>query len=402
MGSSDELAKRMATLGESLRQVGNYSGAIACFTQAIEAKDNYWWAYARRASARGPLGDYCGALEDFNRAKDYYDQHNKAWFLAQKGELFRLWARAALVEAILFKAKECNELRREISSSDLSWDALIQRAIDLFTEAAHESAKASDGSAKCNPWILAHRGAAYTMRYWIRTDTYRLNPKPIAEGRDDGDFENAKKDFSAATQANPSYGWVFAFLAVLSAVRCFAGESRADTVTNDVDQAMFYIGKAQMCGLDRHPSMLRAMMELSIYMGGKMSNPEDAKRAYHNGVQFAWQTLQVDTEETFARYFAADGLKQLERLGEIKAPMVDAAIMRARSAVDGMTARVLAMSGGLDCLSGDLETARKKLTQIREFGDLEALTLVSRDPAWRQLREEAAGGPRRQQEVPRS
>jgi hypothetical protein len=387
MEHSNDVAKRMATLGESLRQSGNYSGAIGCFTQAIAAKEDYWWAYAHRAVARGPLGDYSGALEDFEKAKGHYGKLNKAWLLAQKGELFRLWARAALVNGVLGQSRQCPKLQRELNTSTVGWETLIRKAIELFTEAEQESSGASGDGTNRNPWILAHRGAAYTMRYWIQTDMCRLTPGPSVSGSA-RDFESAKRDFNDAIQFNPSYGWAYAFSAILSAARCFAGDYPAEAITHDMNDALFNIGKAQMNGLDRQPSMLRAMMELSIYMGGKMRKPEDAKAAYNNGVQFAWQALQIEIEETFARYFAADGLKQLQKLSAVSQPVADAAVKRAHAALDGMTARLLAMRGGLDCLEGNQEAALEKLRQIREIGDLEALTMVSRDPAWAQLRKE--------------
>lgn len=396
-----ESARKIAMLGEKLRQEGNYSGAIECFTRAIHAQPNYWWAYAHRGAARGALGDYEGACDDFQNKDvvNHYMKCNPGWFLAQKGELYRLWAMAATSRRDESEAQKSEYLRGEISTSTSLWDSLSARAIDLFTEALGDSEPR-------NPWILAHRGATYTMRYWIGTDMFRVLSEPerapLAKGmpHKDEEYELADRDLREAIKLNPTYGWVYLFLAILRGTRGYchrpAPERIVEGMLHDLNESMLNIGKAQMSGLNRELSMLRAMMELAIYTGGELAlaSPDDsqtrsaATRVFRDGVQLAWRTLQIESDETPARYFVANGLKQLANLSGVDDPMVGAAIKRARAALDGMTARSLAMSGGLDCLVGDFPSARKKLAEIRRLRDLQAITMVSRDPAWAPLRGE--------------
>ncbi|WP_437616877.1 hypothetical protein WMF20_23530 [Sorangium sp. So ce834] len=438
-------ARRTALLGETLRQEGNYSGAIACFTEAINAKHNYWWAYAHRASARAALGDFKGATEDFYNkgVEDHYKTNNWAWFLAQKGELYRLWAMAAtsssdaqaaednahLRSELKHRANSNVQLEPELKRRSIWWNVLCELALALFTEAL------GSGGPR-NPWVLAHRGATYTTHYWIRTDIVRTLPKIERdelderlslrlEGEDikNKEYHRADKDFSEALLLNPNYGWVYLFRAILRATRAHDEMPGPDERSKGPDgyrsESMCDIGMAQMSGLNRELTMVRAMMEMSIYTGGELrvasektgTNEktselrERARQILNEGVRFAWQTLQIESDETFARYFVANGLRQIELLDSAGArvrkpgdpaihdPTVKAAVQRARVAVNGMDARLLAMSGGLDCLAGDLTEARKKLAKILELNDLQAITIVSRDPAWEPLRAELRAKP---------
>lgn len=397
-------ARSLAVLGESLRQNGNYSGAIEQFDKAIQANSKYWWAYAHRAAARAGLGDYQGALQDFERegVEAYYEKHNRRWFLAQKGELYRLWTMATVTSTREENdARSFCHRRNEMAHYEHSWELLSERAIELFREALAES------EVK-NPWILAHRGATYTMRYWIVADNSRLLLKGKCDqcdssimrrvGRFSNEYERALEDFNEALKLNPNYGWVYLFLAILQATRPYyaqilPGMLTPGTVQDDMDESMVNIGKAQMSGLNRDLSMSRAMMEMAIYMGGELAqscsreSKEAALRVFQDGVQIAWRVLQVENDETFARYFVANGLNQIARLRGVEDPTARAALSRARAALNGMNARVLAMRGGLDCLEGKLRKAEKKLKKIRELGDIQALTIVSRDPAWARMRQ---------------
>jgi hypothetical protein len=70
--------------------------------------------------------------------------------------------------------------------------------------------------------------------------------------------------------------------------------------------------------------------------------------------------------------------------------MARVALTRARAALEGMHARYLAMSGGLDCMEENWSAARQKLRHIQQMRDLQAITLVNRDPAWARLPPEDA------------
>lgn len=419
-------ARKMAALGETLRQQGNYSGAIECFNEAIVMDREYWWAYAHRAAARGALGDHCGALDDFREPHvyAYYMKHNPAWFFAQKGELFRLWAMAATSASGWEIAEMCASLKEELPEKPGDgeckcfrprgrgqnkrqwWDSLCMHAICMFSRAIDIDHN--------NYWALAHRGAARTMRYWIRLDAKRAGADSMLDANTlnmldsaapdaavmNLDYYLADEDFKRAIAINPGYSWVYLFVAILRATRPYYERLAGRKLVPEdglkcLDESMLNIGKAQICGLNREVPMVRTMMELAIYMGGDLirhcdssKTKNEAEEVFHSGVQLAWQLLQIECDETFARYFVANGLKHLATLGceHVDDAMVNAAIARARAALAGMSARCLALSGGLDCLEGDRDSAEKKLEELRKIGDLQALTFVSRDPAWEPVR----------------
>lgn len=319
-------AANAARQGESLRLSGNYSQASACFDQAIKLKPDYWWAYAHRGAARGALGDFVGGHEDFTRAQELRGSPYP-WLLAQQGEVFRQQARALM-------ATDAGE-------------GLIcaGKAIVAFT-AAYETMTR-------DPWVLAHRAATHTLRYWVNLH------KDSEEA--ERDFAQGDADFAEACRLNPSYGWAFAFRAFLVGLR------------GDLDLSERLIGQAQMKGLDRPLTILRVMMQLAIY--------RNDPRGFESAVGFAWQTLQLDSEDSFARYYVADGLKA------IGSPSADAAIRRARLALNDTQALLLAMMGGLDCMEGKMVHAKGKLADLIAHRNIEALAMIERDPAWAPVRE---------------
>ncbi|MGK3983955.1 hypothetical protein WME99_13010 [Sorangium sp. So ce136] len=384
-----------ALRGESLRLSGNYSEAIKFFSKAIQARQDHWWAYAHRAAARAALGNFAGAYSDFKVARPYYlANRHYPWLLGQKGELFRLWARATLMRA--GDAQE--ELEDPYDDEDLEGAPLDPCSVDYMTAAARQSPGATgkvvkvfaqmevavrlfskaNALSKGNPWIVAHRGATRTMRYWIGEPSRRL------QGGSEQDFLLAKDDFETAYALNPAYGWAYAFQAILIGLH------------GDLDEAMNLIGKAYMNGLSRQLPILRVMMELAAYKGHGTAKGDESTRGgagptgFETAVGHAWQTLQIDSEEAFARYFVANGLKHISERND---PDAEQAIVRARAELNGLRARLLAMEGGLDCLEGKYADARQKLRLLKSNFDLEALSLVRRDPAWKKVRDVDASQP---------
>ncbi|WP_438021204.1 hypothetical protein WMF18_19955 [Sorangium sp. So ce315] len=385
MVSKDEAVEH-AVQAESLRLAGNYSQAIKLFSAAIRVKKGYSWAHAHRASARAALGNFSGAYDDFKRARAHYVNSNQAaWFWAQKAELFRLWARATLMGGGRAQ-KESEEWRRdedaleEPGSADSALreqqpprarpavdKAFLQMdfAIRLFSK-AHKQ-------LTCNPWILAHRGATYTMRYWVG-DPDRPHQPPSHD-----DFIAGVADFTEACALNPGYGWAYAFHAVLAGLHGDPAQ---------MAKAMELIGRACMNGLDRNLPIMRIMMALATRNAGKAGTPvarEGARQPdpFEKAVEYAWQTLQLDNEEAFARYYVAVNMNFMpDREGD------DAkhAIRRARTELNGLRARVTAMEGGLDCLEGNYSDAVEKMKYLESNHDIEALSLIFRDPAWEVVR----------------
>ena len=405
-------AAELANLGENCRLVGDYSRAIASFTKAIAAKreGDYPWAYAHRGAARAALGNFAGAWQDFQKAEGNYQGSSAAWLHAQKGELCRLWARASLSNTL-----GLGDANSEASVSAQE-DADFQSALEyLYPEsypkppsnvpqpappprskwpfvlmsAAIARFSASHDMVRTNAWVLAHRGAVYTMRYWIdsigSTQSASIN-----------DFNDGCSDFAGALDYNPTYGWAQAFWGVLYALNMSPAipAPGSGAMVSPMDLALAQLTSAQMNGMDRQLSVLRVIMELYVYHGANSANNPNSQQFLEEGGRAAWEVLQLDSDETFARYFVADALSNQ---GDPEAPF---AVQRARMALSDMSARILAMDGALDCLeimlvdrqiiqtsdpsfvSDRLVAAAGKLQTLKSNCDLEALSLVKHDPAW--------------------
>ncbi|WP_437617416.1 hypothetical protein [Sorangium sp. So ce1151] len=383
-----------AVQGESLRLSGNYSQAIRFFSAAIKAKANYSWAYAHRAAARAALGNFAGAYGDFEEArKDYQNNNQFAWFLGQKAELFRLWARATLMGGAHAHA-ESDDWRndKDVQSAPVdlgnAGNALrkkahpVSNAFRQMDFAIQLFSKAHDRLGS-NPWILAHRGATYTMRYWVG------HPEHLFERATDDDFNRGEEDFKAACALNSGYGWAYAFHAVLAGLH------------GDLEPAFNLIGKASMNGLDRNLSMMRIIMALATHKAVKAGGAGDAVEAgdvvkvddagkatggdahqsspFETAVDYAWKTLQIDSEEAFARYYVAVNVNRMPHSEDADAKHT---IRRARTELRGLQARLNAMEGSLDCLEENPDGALERLKSLEDNFDLEALSLIDREPVW--------------------
>ncbi len=71
--SADEFFNR----GNAKDESGDYQGAIADFTRAIEIDPQDAAAYYNRGNAKDELGDYQGAISDYNRVIKQYPNHPK-------------------------------------------------------------------------------------------------------------------------------------------------------------------------------------------------------------------------------------------------------------------------------------------------------------------------------------
>jgi len=424
-----------AQLGESLRLSGNYSSAIYSFTEAIEdykkrpgispaaeGKDLdpscYYWAYAHRGAARGQLGDFTRGLKDFRTAHPYYLASNSAvWFYAQLGEFCRLWSRAlrttnsesvtklsltdpdrAFLKIVVSgNSKQGSTPQGEGSHAHprvhhdnlSSWLELLHSSVSLFNVALSIESSGSD-----DPWVYGHRGAAYAQ-------LFVAGQKPKTHEELSGDYADAAiQDFKRACKANPGYSWAYAFHGLVLGMR------------GDKESAIALLGQANLSGMDRQLTFLRSLI---LLWGSPPASPNpqespaedkttETQKYLAQAVQKSWDLLQIDGDETYARYFVATSLKsnQLLRTGasgklqhSIFEQTSEAAILRAWVSVTDMKAKVMAMEGGLACLERNFTKASESLAAILKLyehnglADIDVVGMLRFDTAWSEVRKPA-------------
>ena len=77
--------------GWAKRELGDYTGAMADFTLAIELKPDNAYGYKNRAGVKRELDDYVGAIEDYTHAikldpDDTYAYNNRGWAKREQGD----------------------------------------------------------------------------------------------------------------------------------------------------------------------------------------------------------------------------------------------------------------------------------------------------------------------------
>ena len=73
-------AEDLLIQGNEKHKKGDYQGAVAAYTQAIELNPNYAEAYYNRGFTRAKLGDKQGALADYNEALRINPNYAKAYY----------------------------------------------------------------------------------------------------------------------------------------------------------------------------------------------------------------------------------------------------------------------------------------------------------------------------------
>ena len=72
-------AKEYVDRGIEKEDLGDYRGAILEYNNAVNVDQNYRWAYYNRANAKANLHDYRGAIADCNKAIELYPNYEKAF-----------------------------------------------------------------------------------------------------------------------------------------------------------------------------------------------------------------------------------------------------------------------------------------------------------------------------------
>lgn len=360
--------------GEVNRLQGLQSEAIRDFTAALEtlpppsAKKRVW-LLAHRGAAYGAMGALEQASKDLCSAIDEHEG-SPVWALSQLGEAHRLYALANM-----------DKLERWALWAHLVIAiALLDRAAEL---------KESD------PWILAHRGAAYANAYWaaryyplrdggeaskaseqigahlpssqkghvaVRVQDHLLalasGPQSAADPKPSDVIAGlAKADFTRACELSPGYAWVLGFHAYLL------------VLTGSHEQAMTMLGLAQAYDVNQRMShsMLRHLAMLSSYQG-----------KHAEAANAAWLALAKDPDDVAAAYFCAVSLKKQNDA------TADFAIERARRMIAASKTWLEYLEIGLDKLQNvkPTEEMHARMVNLLKQGHAESRGVFFCDPTW--------------------
>ncbi|WP_437842119.1 tetratricopeptide repeat protein [Sorangium sp. So ce1153] len=343
-------SKRLAQEGEARRKNGQHTDAIRLFTEALELDGEYAWAYAHRGAARAALDDWEPCCADFKKAVELKPDYG--WAYARWGEAHRTHA--------------SHRLGRTDTPPDwLEQHAIIDRGIELLERAA----ELSPGSA----WTFAHRGAAYTYKYWLEVMPRLLpaleldngpTPAPVARSsRGSHAAARALQDLDKARALNPRYAWVCAFKACVLAL-----------IAREQPDMTPGLLEARDCMLDA--LALDADKRLPIHAAA--AKLLSCAGTFRESIASAFRATEKNPADVFSRYFIAVGLKHLND------PLAPVVIDHTRKVLESTRSEIDTMLRGLDVLEG--REVGRSIASMRNNLSVEAIALVAFDPTWRDLR----------------
>ncbi|WP_437292045.1 tetratricopeptide repeat protein [Sorangium sp. So ce406] len=357
---TDQQRKRIKALAqeaEGRRLYGEQTTAIRLFTEAIELAEQlkidhkYAWAYAHRGAARAAIDDWTACCEDFGRAVELREDYG--WAYAHWGDAHRSHASYTLAGA-----KTPEDWREQ--------HTLIDRSIHLFDKAA----SLSPGSA----WTFAHRGAAYTYKYWIEVMPRLLSAFAPEWGWADVPgvrgtearcaATQALKSFERACELNPRYAWAFAFKACLLAL---IAREQPDMKAGLLE-ARACLLEALVLDVNKRLLVDRPIAELLSCAG---HFPESVAAGLSGVEKNPW--------DVFSRYFVAVGLKNLDD------PLAPQVIRQTRKVLESVKSEINTMLHGLNVLEGG--ATDHPIEILKQGLSFEALALMAFDPTWRDMRE---------------
>ncbi|WP_437738428.1 tetratricopeptide repeat protein [Sorangium sp. So ce1335] len=343
-------SKSLAQEGEVRRKNGQYTDAIRLFTGALEIDGEYAWAYAHRGAARAALDDWEPCCEDFKKAVELKPDYG--WAYARWGEAHRMHASYRLG-----RADTPPDWREQ--------HALIDRGIELLERAAELSPE--------DAWTFAHRGAAYTYKYWLEVMPRLLpaleldkGPAPAPEARSSRGSDAAARalqDLDKARELNPRYAWVCAFKACVLAL---IAREQPD-MTPGLLEARDCMLSALTLDVDKRLPIHAAAAKLLSCAG-----------TFRESVASALRAVEKSPSDVFSRYFIAVGLKHLND------PLAPVVIEHTRKALESARSEIDTMLRGLDVLEG--REGGRSIVSMRNNLSVEAIALVAFDPTWSDLR----------------
>lgn len=322
-------AKDAALRGETYRERGNYSSAIACFTRALELQPGYAYAHAHRGAAWGALGQIEKARADFDKAEGLSPDRSYPWVIGQRAEAERIAARQLMANT---QSPQHGEFWYHLHISELAFD---------------EASQKTSGS----PWVWAHRGATLTHKYVALSNMDGV-PKPLL----DSVAASAHHSFDEALARNRAYSWAMAFHGFLYALEA------------DWPRCRQWLNEAKMFDTDGTIVALRGVAQVYSF-----------EQSFDQSVDLAWEASRESNEDFAAAYFAAIGLS-LD--GQTSPDVAQAARNHARGLLLDIQSQVQVFLGGLNAIEERREEVYALLDQLKGYHSSEALSLIKRDHAW--------------------
>jgi tetratricopeptide (TPR) repeat protein len=206
-------AEKLAELGDSYREKGEYQQAIVELSKAIELNPEYHGALAKRGESYRMIDEYDLAIADLNRAIELDPEYS--WALASRGECYYQKDNYEQAIADFTRAVELDP--------DYDW-AFAHRGNTLRMNSEYELAiKDFDRAIELDPeygWAIARRGEAYRMLDKLAlaaadlSRAIEIDPKNdfayASRGqtyREMGEQLKALADFNKAIELDPDYTW---------------------------------------------------------------------------------------------------------------------------------------------------------------------------------------------------
>lgn len=327
-------AKDAALRGETYRERGNYSSAIACFTRALELQPGYAYAHAHRGAAWGALGQIEKARADFDEAVELSPDKSYPWVIGQRAEAERIVARQLMANT---QSPQHGEFWYHLHLAELGFEEAVQKM---------------SGS----PWLWAHRGATLAHKYVALSNMDEV-PMPFL----DKVADSAHQSFDEALARNRSYSWAMAFHGYLYALEAKWPECRR------------WLNEAKMFDTNGTVVALRGVAEVYSF-----------EESFDQSIDLAWEATRESNEDFTAAYFAAIGLS-LD--GKTPPDVAQAARHHARQLLLDLQSRVQVLLGGLNAIEGRTEEVNALLDQLKGHHSSEALSIIKRDHAWKTWRD---------------
>ncbi len=217
-------------------------------------------------------------------------------------------------------------------------------------------------------WTYAHRGAAYTYKYWLQVVPPHVFPGAVKgvydlPVSDPYHAECALENFQSAIEMNPSYSWAHAFKACVYGIKALAKHKAFPDKKVSTKKARKSLLSAFVCDVEKRLQVDHPIAKLLNFEG-----------EYAESVAVSTCALEKDPTDHFASYHLAVGLKHL---GDPLAPEV---IKHTLKMLQGHKNEIEVMIHRLNHLEGAPEEDDRLSDMLSRGLSVEALAILAFEP----------------------